>query len=175
MLALGLRANKNILEYLSFWWFFGYRSLANLRFFGSRILAWCVVAWMDDLSISFGSLHLTARQTASAATEDTSATTASAPPAAAKGAPAVKAKTKAKTRGIASRTKPRHYVVWAARPSSDHLLGIHYRVWWDLEELLPGGQLPGSGVRLVGADSFEEAVDIWTERGWELPAPYHGV
>ena len=173
MLAPGRSANI-VLEYRSFGGFSDSRASQTCVIFRLKFFSVVLVAWMDDLAISFGSLNITARQASSAVLSDTSASTASAPPAAAKGAPAVKAKAKAKTRGIATRTRPRHYVVWAARPSCDHLLGIHYCVWWDLEDRLPGHRLPGSGVSLVRADSFEEAVDIWTERGWELPAPYHG-
>ena len=112
---------------------------------------------VDELELRFGNLHITARQSASTGAQGAAHTQAP-PAAAAKGAPAVKAK--AKGRSAPSRsTRPRHYVVWRV-PAGHGLLGIHLCVWWDLEARLPGGDLPGSGVSFVGADSLEEAGDI---------------
>ena len=95
------------------------------------------------------------------------ATAEPAPPALVVGAPAVKAKAKAKP----TAQPKRWYAVTSAPAGAIVELGIHRAQWTQLAARLPGGRLFGSSCKLSGHDTADAASEAWTAAGWSLPAP----
>ena len=69
-----------------------------------------------------------------------------------------------------AKAKPKRFYVIVSGP--DHLLGVWHAQWAQVAAALPTGKLFGSGCRLLGFDSREDARSKWFET-WESDPPEH--